>query len=147
MWRRRHYRVRPAKRADSLPGQFFFNVLDNGVASNEYWRILDCADDLSWAIFYYSGAASAAGTSYSGALLVTPDGQWPEELRCDGLSPEDCTKIKNKAVYQRIEAAFAKAEITLWELFQVDNTISLANLYEESNHNLVFASPPPLGIK
>jgi hypothetical protein len=24
-------------------------VLDNGVVSNEFWRILDCADDLSWA--------------------------------------------------------------------------------------------------
>jgi len=27
----------------------FMTVLDNGVVSNEYWRILDCADDMSWA--------------------------------------------------------------------------------------------------
>eukprot|EP01041_Mallomonas_annulata_P003646 gene3646-7273_t len=48
VWRRRHYR--------------------------EFWRILDCAEDLSWAVFYYTGAASAAGTSYTGALVVSPDG-------------------------------------------------------------------------
>lgn len=60
VWRRRHYRVRRAK----VPGQFFFSVIDNGVASNENWRILDCADDLSWGVFYYGGAASA-GTVYS----------------------------------------------------------------------------------
>ncbi len=64
-----------------LPGQFYFSVLDNGVVSNEYWRILDCADDLSWAVFYYSGAASAAGTNYRGALLVTKDGSWPDFAR------------------------------------------------------------------
>ena len=72
-------------------------VLDNGVASNEFWRLLDCADDLSWAgmivlfcllpsarichyviisiVLYYAGAASAAGTSYTGSLLVTPTGR------------------------------------------------------------------------
>lgn len=64
VWRRRHYRVRPGK----LPGQFYFSVLDNGVVSSEYWRILDCADDLSWGVFYYAGAASAAGTSYRGTI-------------------------------------------------------------------------------
>ena len=42
--RRRHYRVR---RRES-PGTFDFSVLDNGVRSDEYWRIVDCADDLSW---------------------------------------------------------------------------------------------------
>lgn len=41
VWRRRHYRVRRGK----TPGQFYFSVLDNGVASNEFWRILDCADE------------------------------------------------------------------------------------------------------
>ena len=30
---------------------------------------------MSWAVFYYSGAASAAGTNYRGALVVTPDGR------------------------------------------------------------------------
>jgi len=72
-------------------------VVDNGVVSNEFWRILDCDDDLKWAgdgidrllccvtllisffpflVFYYSGAASAAGTSYTGALVVTKDGMF-----------------------------------------------------------------------
>lgn len=43
----------------------------------QYWRIVDCTDDLAWALFYYAGAASAAGQSYSGAVLVTQDGTWP----------------------------------------------------------------------
>jgi hypothetical protein len=60
VWRRRRYRVRRG----ATPGTFHFSVLDNGVTSNEYWRILDCADDLSFCLFYYSGAASAAGLSY-----------------------------------------------------------------------------------
>lgn len=34
-------------------------------------------DDLSWALFAYSGAASAAGQVYTGAVLCTPDGAWP----------------------------------------------------------------------
>ena len=45
VWRRRHYRVR---RGDS-PGRFYFSVLDNGVTSSEFWRIVDCDDDLDWA--------------------------------------------------------------------------------------------------
>jgi hypothetical protein len=45
VWRRRHYRVR---RGDN-PGQFYFSVLDNGVTSSEFWRIVDCDDDLDWA--------------------------------------------------------------------------------------------------
>lgn len=44
VWRRRHYRVKPAV----TPGTFRFSVLDNGVVSNEYWRIIDVSDDLSW---------------------------------------------------------------------------------------------------
>jgi len=31
-------------RRGNSPGQFFFSVLDNGVVSNEFWRILDCAE-------------------------------------------------------------------------------------------------------
>lgn len=67
VWRRRRYRVRRG----SAPGTFYFSVLDNGVTSNEYWRILDCDEALSWCLFYYSGAASTAGLSYSGAVLAT----------------------------------------------------------------------------
>lgn len=99
-WRRRHYRV---KRGEQ-PGTFFFSVLDNGVTSNEYWRIVDVREDLSWAVFYYTGAASAAGQSYSGAVFVTADGQWPEE---DEIP--------------RVEQALAKCGIKFWEMYEVDN--------------------------
>jgi hypothetical protein len=40
-------------------------------------RIVDVPDDLSWALFAYSGAAAAAGQAYTGAVLCTADGQWP----------------------------------------------------------------------
>ena len=53
-----------------VPGTFHFSVLDNGVTSSEFWRIADCADDLSWALFYYAGAASVVGLTYRGAVLV-----------------------------------------------------------------------------
>lgn len=52
----------------------------------EYWRIVHCEDDLSWALFYYAGAASAAGQVYTGAILATPDGAWPAEVCTPPLS-------------------------------------------------------------
>lgn len=75
------------------------SVLDNGVTSLEYWRIVDAAEDLSWAVFFYSGAAEAAGQGYSGSLLVTADGKWPplSEL-------------------PRIQEAHEKMGIAIWEL-------------------------------
>lgn len=121
VWRRRHYRVR---KADD-PGTFNFSVLDNGVVSNEYWRILDCADDLSWIVLYYCGAASAAGTNYRGALLCSKDGTWPK------VDPDSVDM-------QRITAAFDQGGIKLWELFNVDNTDCLGNCK---------AGPAPLGHK
>jgi hypothetical protein len=117
VWRRRHYRVRKAQ----LPGQFYFSVLDNGVMSNEFWRILDCADDLSWGVFYYAGAASAAGTNYRGALIVSPDGKWP---------------TMTDDTYARIESALGRGGIKLWEMFEVSNTDCGAGCA---------AGPPPLG--
>lgn len=57
-------------------------VLDNGVTSNEFWRILDCEDGLDWCVFYYSGAASRAGLSYSGAILASKSGDWPASQVC-----------------------------------------------------------------
>ena len=81
-------------------------VLDNGVRSNEFWRILDCADDMSWAVFHYVGAASAAGTSYTGSLVVSPDGKWPE------MTTETSSRISN---------ALAKGSINTWELYEVNN--------------------------
>ncbi|KAK9829000.1 hypothetical protein WJX72_003323 [[Myrmecia] bisecta] len=101
VWRRRHYRVRRAK----VPGTFYFSVLDNGVISKEFWRIVDVPDDLSWALFYYGGAASVVGQTYRGAVLVTTDGRWPAE---------------DQEV--RIGAALDRCGIKMWELYRVDNT-------------------------
>jgi len=65
--RRRKYRVKRGK----LYGTFYFSVLDNGVISDEFWTIVDVANDLSRGLFHYNGAA---GQSYTGAILVSPDG-------------------------------------------------------------------------
>ncbi len=104
-WRRRHYRVR----RDAEPGRFLFSVLDNGVTSLEHWAVVDVADDLSWGLFAYSGAATAAGQAYGGAVFATPDGAWP--------APEQLA---------RVEAAHAACGIRLWELHEVDNSPELA---------------------
>ena len=100
VWRRRKYRVRPG----GTPGTFYYSVSDNGITSAEYWRLLDAADDLSFALFYYTGAASRAGMSYSGAVLATPDGAFPE------------------AHAARVAAALERAGIKVWELSLVDNS-------------------------
>ncbi|CAI5466894.1 unnamed protein product [Closterium sp. Yama58-4] len=100
-WRRRHYRVRRGK----VPGTFTFTVLDNGVISEEFWRIVDVTDDFQWALFYYSGAARAAGQSYTGAVLVSKDGEWP--------GPEHAVRLK---------AALDRCGIKEWELYRVDNS-------------------------
>jgi len=123
VWRRRHYRVRRGE----VPGQFRFTVIDNGVLSDEYWRILDCDDDLGWAVFYYGGAAAAAGTSYTGALIVTRSGAWPEGM-------DDV----NSDTHRRVAAALARGGIKLYEVYPVGSTLSSPGL------NL--AGPPPLGI-
>ncbi|KAJ8557348.1 hypothetical protein K7X08_002973 [Anisodus acutangulus] len=100
VWRRRKYRVKRGK----VPGTFHFSVLDNGVVSNEFWRIVDVSDDLSWGLFHYHGAARVAGQSYTGAVLVSPDGQYPAE--------------KEK---ERLVSALDRCDIKEWELFNVDN--------------------------
>ncbi|KAL5975107.1 hypothetical protein ACLOJK_031783 [Asimina triloba] len=79
VWRRRRYRVR----RDKIPGTFYFSVLDNGVVSKEFWTIVDVCDDFSWGLFHYSGAAQAAGQSYSGAVLVSPNGAYPPQGRSE----------------------------------------------------------------
>lgn len=101
VWRERHYRVRRAQ----VPGTFHLSVLDNGVTSKEYWRVLDCDDALQWCLFYYSGAASVAGVSYSGAILATFDGGYPEASEMP-----------------RVAAALDRAGIKTWELSTVDNS-------------------------
>ena len=66
--------------------------------------MVGAADDLSWALFYYSGAAAHAGQAYTGAMLATPDGAWPPAERA-----------------AEVEAACARAGIELWELIEVTN--------------------------
>lgn len=100
VWRRRRYRVKRNK----IPGTFYFSVLDNGVVSNEFWTIVDVSDDLSWGLFHYHGAARVAGQSYTGAVLVSPDGALPKETDT-----------------RRLAAALEKCGIKEWELFTVDN--------------------------
>ena len=67
-------------------------------------RILDCDEAYNWCLFYYSGAASAAGLSYSGAVLGSRSGAMPT------------------AGLERIEAALDAAGIKMWELSYVDNS-------------------------
>jgi len=103
-WRKRHYRVK----RDKEPGRFIFSVLDNGVTSSEYWAVVDVADDLSWGLFAYSGAAAAAGQAYSGAVFATPDGMWPAAQHLE-----------------RVAAAHDACGIKLFELHEVDNSPEL----------------------
>ncbi|CAH9109713.1 unnamed protein product [Cuscuta europaea] len=103
VWRRRKYRVKRGK----IPGTFHFSVLDNGVVSNEIWTIVDVCEDLSWGLFHYHGAARVAGQTYSGAVLVSPDGVYPDE--------------KHR---QRLISALDRCCIKEWELFMVDNNCS-----------------------
>jgi hypothetical protein len=72
---------------------------------SEFWRIMDCAEDLSWAVFYYSGAASAAGITYRGALICTETGRLPVGQEAE----------------ERVEAALKACGIRRWEMFGVDN--------------------------
>ncbi|GMY11225.1 violaxanthin de-epoxidase, chloroplastic [Fagus crenata] len=100
VWRRRRYRVKRGK----IPGTFNFSVLDNGVVSNEFWTIVDVSDDLGWGLFHYSGAARVAGQSYTGAVLVSPDGAYPNDME-----------------RSRLDFALEKCGIKEWELYTVDN--------------------------
>lgn len=103
VWRRRHYRVRPVA-GPTGPAVYHFSVLDNGVVSQEVWRILDAPDDLAYAVFVYVGAAAASGQAYVGAVLCTPDGGPPPARHAD-----------------RLAAALARVPIEPWELFYVRN--------------------------
>lgn len=100
VWRRRKYRVKRG----SVPGTFYFSVLDNGVVSTEFWTIVDVSDDFSWGLFHYHGAARVAGQSYTGAVLVSPDGAYPDETQ-----------------RQRLSSALDRCDIKEWELYTVDN--------------------------
>ena len=103
VWCKRHYKVR----SDKVPGTFRLSVLDNGITSNEFWTIVGVADDLSWIVFHYAGAASAVGQRYLGGLLCTPDGSLPT----DEKSLSD------------IWISGQTAGIQPWELYIVDNDL------------------------
>jgi hypothetical protein len=62
-------------------------------------------------VFYYAGAARAAGASYRGSILASRSGEWPDE-----------------AARPRIAAALAAAGIRMWELSNVTNTRAPAPL-------------------
>ena len=66
---------------------------------------MDCAEDMAWAVYYYSGAASAAGITYRGALICTPSGELPTGAEAS----------------ERVDAALAACGIKRWEMFAVDN--------------------------
>lgn len=115
VWCKRHYKVRPA----DIPGTFRFSVLDNGITSNEFWTIVGVADDLSWIVFHYAGAASAVGQRYLGGLLCTADGSLPDESQ----RPE-------------IWRVLRSAGIQPWDLYTVNNDLTSPGAQE--------AGPPPL---
>lgn len=115
VWCKRHYKVRNGPTV----GTFRFSVLDNGITSNEFWTIVDAADDLSWMVFHYAGAASAVGQRYLGGLLCTPDGRLPP--------PEKLPEVWN---------ACRRAGIQPWELYLVDNDVNTPGA--------LAAGPPPL---
>jgi len=111
VWCKRHYRCTPRvvpsefrAAGGSSSGAWTLTTLDNGVISKEHWTTVDAADDLSWAVFHYSGAAAVVGQSYLGALLCSPDGKWPEAA-------------VNGVGLARIEAAFDRCGIAMWELY------------------------------
>lgn len=111
VWCKRHYRCSPRAVESDVSGEdgtsagaWTLTTLDNGVVSLESWTTVDAADDLSWCVLHYSGAASRVGQSYVGALLCSADGRWPASAASgDGLA--------------RIERAFAKCDLALWELY------------------------------
>ena len=107
-----------------VPGLWTLTTLDNGIVSEEHWTTVDAADDLSWAVFHYSGAARKAGQSYQGALLCSEDGLWPA------------------ADADRIEAALAACGLELWEMYGhgPDATQMWSEKYTSWKDN----NPPPL---
>ena len=102
-----------------LPMTFRLSTLDKGVTSDELWTIVGVADDLSWIVFHYAGAAKAVGLQYLGGLLCTPDGSMPGESQLPAIW--DCLR---------------SAGIQPWELYVVDNRLD--------SPSAIDAGPPPL---
>ena len=102
VWRVSDYRCR--RERDEPPGAYELTFCDNGVVSREKWRIAGAADDLSWGLFFYRGAAERAGQAYIGAVLASADGKWPPAEQM----PD-------------VEAALNACGIELWEMYEVCN--------------------------
>lgn len=66
---------------------------------------MGCDEQMRWAVFYYSGAATAAGITYRGALICTPSGTLPED----------------PAIMQLINGALGRCGVQGWEMFSVNN--------------------------
>lgn len=131
VWCKRHYRCSPRKHWSGVTGKgaWMLSTLDNGMQSEEHWTTVDAADDLSWCVLHYSGAARRAGQSYVGALLCTPDGKWPDECRSgEGL--------------ERIRKAFLSCDLELWELF--GGSTETTYMWSEKYTSWAKENPPPL---
>jgi hypothetical protein len=100
------------------------------MVSEEHWTTVDAADDLSWAVLHYSGAARRAGQSYVGALLCSKDGLWPSQAQ------------PGSAEWDRIQTAFRHCDLELWELFggSADKSFMWASNYTD----WAKTNPPPL---
>jgi len=119
-------------------GAWTFSTLDNGIISKEYWTTVDAADDLSWVVLHYSGAAAVVGQSYLGGLLCSADGKWPASAR-EGKELE------------RIRLAFDKCGIQLWELYghgppgeSSDSGPSRSFMWTDAHDKWAIHHPPPL---
>jgi len=139
VWCKRHYKCVPrvvdadlTGEGGSSAGAWTLSTLDNGVISKEHWTTVDAADDLSWAVFHYSGCASVVGQSYLGALLCSADGQWPESAR-------------SGPAFERIRRAFAACGIELWELYgHGPPEEAKSYMWTEEHGRWERANPPPL---
>lgn len=117
VWCKRHYRV---QQQTSNAATFRLSVSDNGVTSDEFWTIVGAADDLSWIVFHYAGAAKTIGQRYLGGLLCTADGSLP------------ANSVLEKDIWPCIRAAGMEP----WELYPVDN--------RNDTPGAIAAGPPPL---
>ena len=130
VWCKRHYRCTPRKHwSGNTAGAWTLTTLDNGMVSEENWTTVDAADDLSWAVLHYSGAARRAGQSYVGALLCTPDGLWPPSA-------------KSGEALERIRKAFRHCDLELWELF--GGSTEKSYMWSEKFKSFANENPPPL---
>jgi hypothetical protein len=65
-------------------GRYSMNASNyGGLEHEEDWRLLgaDESDVPKWAVMYYCGAAAGVGEAYSGAFILTPDGNLPTDAK------------------------------------------------------------------